>query len=626
MPVQKVVTSQRKLYFDADESLLTDDEDHDPNAMVEEKENQIFNTQASSPERRSLVTVTLKSQRVSERRESTESVEFQMAKLEISQSQRLTDDEKRSQVLFGTESTNQGTFIGDCIMNVVKQEQVAVKESIGNETNFSIASIVTISSTNTSVEVDPQDEEEEVVISDDESSREVIDDHLAEPVISEATHQSHIDDEDFTHFSGTLPSKSSEPNCSAPDSRLHPESLITSSVMRKLSDFFNKIPDLDDEPENSAIDLTISETPPKPHSPVKNMNTTALSLPDTLENETSREDEEEVIENSQEDIIPFMTPAKVFTPRAAISQPSTVRTQKGSQEINVRTQVTNEKEEVINISAKIQVNIVIRTQDVSTTEDEQSIEEKHTVSEEKPIIVKEEDDESPKGSENNNKSDQVTSDNNSPAFSTDDNNAFEADHENPRRTSREIAEMDTQSNSQTMSNHFRDSECGRFQQEYSKKPENVLGELNSDRFVEFKDTPKGRKERDVNRIIAEMDTEVNSSKNSLRTTLNRNSNAAELDTVLNATENDSRNRTTNSKIIADMDTELNTEPIDVDPVNNGGLDAIELDEASIAVLNSVYGSEWRTPQLMKSIKRTTTSAETSFQPNMTDFQKCTTNF
>lgn len=588
---------------------MTDDDDEEDHHHLddtldnddEEKENRIFN-QTESPERVDLVAVHIK-QRYSEAVTTlTEEMHIQMSKLELSLTQEgpLTDDQKLSEPLFHTESTEDlpGSPPG----------AVAIKEELNSsqqDTIISQDSVVTISSTNTSA-IHGQEDEEERGDLEMEQEEEII--------ILDDDDEEEEEEPDDTHFSGSLPSKSSEPNCSAPCSGQDRGSLLTSSVMRKLSDFFNKIPDYEEPSQLAAhreaaepmeSDLTIPETPEE--SPESNHSSLAkreTNAPEAEISLISSTEDNSVIENSQEDInsprarSPAPPPPPLPLPDSARKNPNKQKVP--SQEINIRSQV-GDGMEVINISAKIKVDIVIRTQEPSSSEEEEEEgedypDDDHPVTNVKPekdtevIVIKEEKKTPPQeagtgSTEDDDDDDEffdpensATSDkNNRYTKTTNDDDTCEL----PRRTSLEIAEMDTQSNSPRL-------------------PVVVHP------FTRFEDTPKGRQERVAKTPVAEMDT------------------------ILNSISGQA------SRHIAEMDTEVNTgveyqvvqeqdEEEERDEEDAPAAESIVLDEESIAILHSIYGDNWRTPQLMRSMKRTPSvdaGDDSSFHANMTDFQKC----
>lgn len=587
------INTQRQLYFDPDDTRLTDDDEE------AEKENRFSN----SPDRVNLVDVRIK-QRYSEAVVTlTDEMEFQMSKLELSLTQGpLTDDQKMSEPLFHTESTEDHPLLG------VKLEVANISLLATNQND----SVVTISSANTSalteqapeIEVEATGEEEDPIIIIDEDDEEEQEERPPVAILDRDTDEDpSIEDPslDDTHFSATLPSKSSEPNCSAPYD--NQPSQLNSSVMQRLSDFFNRIPDFEEPApapasETSEVDLTIPETPPdSPHSHNDRSSHGKTIAASECENSIQSTEEHSVIDNSLEEVPPPPPSLPLSLPPQLQSAgtPKKKAKQIGSQEINIRTQVGGE--ERINISAKIKVDIVIRTQEASSSEEEEEEEEDDVPVEIKsePIEVKKEQRTPPEAeatadstAENEEFFDTVNSvgeEENSPKT----NARFSA---NDQRNSREIAEMDTQSNSPA-----------------AAAVVNTV--VVSESFPRFEDTPKGCQSR-ISERVAEMDTVVDSNIEHGRNSMNL---------VVASSMN-----------IAEMDTEVNTEEPHLaaaaDPLDDTVANSIELDDASIAILHSIYGDNWRTPQLMRSMKRTTTgeggaqSAESSFQANMTDFQKC----
>lgn len=568
------LATQRKLLFDPDDSQLTDDDEQD-----DDKENR----REDSPERVNLVAVHIK-QRYSEAVTTlTEELDLQMSKLELSLTQPLTDDQKLSEPLFNTESEDD-QYPAHVELEVALSHQDSI---------ISMDSVLTISSVNTSVatlEGHGADANEIIILDDDEdeeASRHPLEETGQTDPDPSIEDPSLVDNSQ--EFSGSLPSKSSEPNCSAPNQDHDQVSLLTSSVLRRLSDFFNKIPDYSDPAplpgravemaEETKMDETIPETPPE--SPTAD-KTRSAEIEDEILIEST--DDGSVIDNSYEHVF--------NPPQLQSAAPMVVAKQKGTQEIKIRSQVS-EDNKVINISAKIKVDIVIRTQEASSSSEEEpeepddaeveqeATEESVYVKQEKDVAVVKEEKRTPISEAEPSDPDTTVASEDSPQpWERTEDNADDADHL-PQRTSQEIAEADTQSNSPPRAVHAL-SLCS--------------APIPSPSFKRFEDTPKGLKQK-----------------------------ASEMDTALSAT----------SQKIAEMDTVANTEHMEVSMGAGEGVsldqepepaaDSIVLDEESIAILHSIYGDNWRTPQLMRSMKRTPeggSSADSSFQPNMTDFQKC----
>lgn len=574
------LATQRKLLFDPDDSQLTDDDEQD-----DDKENRRAEP-PDSPERVDLVDVHIK-QRYSEAVTTlTEELDVQMSKLELSLTQPLTDDQKLSEPLFNTESTE------DQYPTHVKLE-VSLSQQ---DTIISMDSVLTISSSNTSaatLEGDGVDAEGIIILDDDDEDEEVPKhsiEHTADTDPDPSIEDPSLID-NSQEFSGSLlPSKSSEPNCSAPNQDQEHEALLTSSVLRRLSDFFNKIPDYAEPaaplPGETAMDDTIPETPPD--SPTAD-NTKYTDNEDEIVIEST--DDGSVIDNSHEDV--FNAPPPLPLPVPPLR--TVAAKQKGTQEINIRSQVS-EDNKVINISAKIKVDIVIRTQEASSSSEEEpdepddgegteedAPESVESVKQEKDVVLVKEEKRTPLSElEESSGSDEPNDPDTTVA--SEDSHQLLAQREtegnaNDAKTSREIAEMDTQSNSPP------------------REPVQAalsLCSAPSPSFRRFEDTPKGLKQRSSRKPSA-------------------------IDTMLSAAT---------SQNIAEMDTVANTEHLEVSIMEQEpepAADSIVLDEESIAILHSIYGDNWRTPQLMRSIKRTpegSSSANSSFQPNMTDFQKC----
>ena len=627
----------------------------------------------------------------------TDELDLQMSKLELSLTQPLTDDQKiLSEPLFHTDDT---------VVDTEELPPVARPELTHND------SVLTISSSNTSVHGEDQapgvaveqediEEEEAVIILDDDDEDE--DQHeMKDPPIDDPS----AFEESTEDLSVNPPSKSSEPNCSAP---FEQGSLLTSSVMRRLSDFFNKIPDYEEPEPPSEADATIPETPPESPGSVNKTSSDVQEVLDTTQ-------EDSVIENSQEDMFNReQTPSPVrFPPPPAVADTETAkkRKQKATQEINIISQVGGE--EVLKFAAKIKVDIVIRTQEATSSdespsegeEDDDAVPVANVKQEKGDLVVVKEEKRTPVEVEQDSDYEEEFYDPESSA-GADKNERSRKTKEDPfngdgmelarRRTSMEIAQMDTQSNSppaltamvsglRESFTPFRETPKGQ-KPRISEKLAMMDTILNSDSeliggngmvvrnatdtdtqcnsppalnatvsglresFTPFRDTPKGQMQR-VSEKLATMDTILNSTSQLTPMNLMVTNDTSVMDTQPNSpprvsesftpfkdTPKGQRQRLSakiaqmdtvvdtlpayNSKDLAEMDTQVGDEA-EASPEKENN---IVLDEQSIAILHSIYGENWRTPQLMRSMKRTDWDSnftnDSSFQPNMTDFQKC----
>lgn len=463
---------QRKLFDDSDNSLMTDDEEDKENP-----ENNIFYSPKDAiPEKR-----------VSDHQDTyfdtqCSNVELEMSKLEISHSIPQTDDEKIiSQPLFGTESDNFPLFLQkkeqQKILSDIVEESLFTEFAVNKVQNRQEAentrnSALTISSTELNTTVG---DDENVIVLDDESG-EIID----------ATD------------SLQPPEKSSNPNCSMPDPPSKNIS-ITDSVMRRISDFFDKIPPVLDQSKHEYS------------SDLDNSNKTVPETPEASFHN--------VIDNSQSDVEERTVP------------PASSCKNKASQEIKIKS-TKKIQGETINISAKIKVDIVIRTQSVSedSPSDPESDLEESDGAEQSIVIPKQE--ESSEEKETEQKAAVPT------PIKPKDHKKLKKEPRNKKVT--------------------------------TGKP--IVGIITSEEAFEEVKKPGNQS--------------------------------------IKSKERNNSNRTRKEN--------LNPKP----EIVQKGNDEIELDEASIAILNSVYGSEWKTPQLMNSLKKKSKQSVERYEPNMTDFQKC----